>query len=118
MSKYSNFCHEIIIGNIEEVKRIYSLGIIDIHRQKDEPFRLACSYDRLEIAKWLYSLGDVDIYTGNNNLFRYAIVFSNIEIARYLHTLDPNIYRTHPEFFYKHCIEDLERGSMTKVCRQ
>jgi len=119
-------------GHIEEAKRIYSLGELTL----DDAFYEACFNDCKEVSKWLYSLGDIsnlqctfnvlcqlghisiikwmysiggiNIHACDSIAFHYACIFNCLNVARFLHSIDPTIYRTHPEYLDKYTLKDIE----------
>jgi hypothetical protein len=45
-------------GYLEEAKRIYAIGEIDIHQNDEEIFNNSRGNGQLEVVQWLYGLGD------------------------------------------------------------
>jgi hypothetical protein len=69
-------------------KWILSLGIIDIHWNKNSYFRTACKYGQIQIAKNIYSLGNIDINLCKNEVFINTAINGHIELFKWLLSFD------------------------------
>jgi hypothetical protein len=86
---YDLFIIAVKNQDIELCKYLYSIGVIDIHKDNDKLFRMACKYDFFDIALWLYSLGNVDINIFDNYPMR--ISFKNNKFREWFTLLGVNI---------------------------
>lgn len=62
--------------------------LIDIHHNRDEPFRNACMSNNTILAQFIHELGGVDIHSRNNQAFHVTCLNQNIELAEWFNKID------------------------------
>jgi hypothetical protein len=71
---------------------LFAHGIINIHANNEEAFRLSCEYDNLEIVKFLLFLeeshGKINIHAENELAFRCSCYNGHLEIVKILLSLE------------------------------
>lgn len=64
-------------------KWLYTLDI-NIHTNKESPFRLACEFGHFHIVKWLYELdGNIDILAQKDYAFGLSCRNGHFQIAKW-----------------------------------
>lgn len=79
---------------------------ICIHQTLEEPLRLCCYHNQLEMAKWLFSLDNkFSLHVRDNELFRMSCEFGFLQFAQWLYSLDKTFFTDHRlnKFVFKKC---------------
>ena len=90
-------------GDLENAKRLFRNGGINIHALRDRAFRHACANGQLHVAKWLHELGGVRIHSKDNAAFRGAFANGHAETVQWLHGLGINVHVLGRDRFNRAC---------------
>ena len=86
---YNKFINICSIGELNLAQKIYYYynGKINIYAYNNKPFRISCSYGKLNVAKWLYNLKKINLNKHNKYLFNQVCENNHFGVAKCLYKL-------------------------------
>ena len=84
----NDWCVMISINrnNIEILKWIQSLNIIDFNANNNYILRVCCNNGKLDIIKWLHSLGQIDMNILSDIMFTNSCIGGNLETCKWIYS--------------------------------
>lgn len=92
-------------NNIEMIKWMSLLPLVNIHHNYDQSFRMLCCYGKLELAQWLFShFPNINIHACEDEAFRQACEGGHFDIVVWLHSIgEINIHACEDYAFTMSC---------------